>query len=139
MKLELECGHTIYLDHLQLTHVYAGILEGLPTPEENVQIVESSIEQARSLAWTDSVHLIQPVEKPIKVEGKYPFGTPAKLPPILCISAFHSLDPVSEKSGAYSALKVVWFQEEFQVPFPDEIVAQIQKLDWNELAEDKDY
>jgi hypothetical protein len=62
--------------------------------------------------------LIEPEQKPIAYEGRYPFGTPATMPPIACVARFDS-EPARDLTKNYSSLVIVWFQEHFSLAIED--------------------
>jgi hypothetical protein len=75
--------------------------------------------------------VIEPVQTPIKYDGRYPFGEPASLPAIACVADFTS----TGKSWEYrSSLTVIWFQAEYAFPLDVNVEAALLALDWDRLA-----
>jgi hypothetical protein len=98
------------------------------------------IAENQNTLYSSSPYLIQPVEKPIDLDGKpYPFGTPASLPNITCIGRFASLQPVRNKNKDFSELIVIWYQDEFAFPIDPIVVKELQLLDWERFADDFEY
>ena len=133
-KLTLASGRTIWLDSLRQWHVYSGLLEGLPTREMNDEQVEHMRADARERTGHEP-HLIAPVQTAIAYEGRYPFGEPARLPPIACEAAFESAgkDPLH-----FAQLTVIWFQDDYAFPLSPEAEAAIVSLDWDRLADEQE-
>jgi hypothetical protein len=84
-------------------------------------------------------YLIPPIETPIEIDRKYPFGTPASIPGITCIAQFDSFDPARDKSMDASTLPIVWFQSDFAFPIEDSILEHIRLLNWEKYASDFQY
>ncbi|APR82099.1 Hypothetical protein A7982_07448 [Minicystis rosea] len=134
-KLDLSCGRTVHLEWLQQWSVYAGLLEGLPTRERN----DADIEQWRADARRKDEHepfLITPNQRPIEYDGHYPLGEPAALPAIGCIARFCSYEPARDPDKDYSALTVIWFQDDYAFPLSEEAEQAIRNLDWEKWARD---
>ena len=83
----LSTGRSVGLQFLEQWQVYAGLLEGLPTKEGNDAELKRLVEKTSRQDGHPPL-LITPVQEPIQYEGHYPFGEPAKLPPIACTGRF---------------------------------------------------
>ncbi len=105
MKVTLEgTQRIIALRELHQSRFHAGLMEGLPT------------------------------EQPIELSGRYPFGTPAKLPSIARVGDFYSAPIAHDPESDGSCLTIVWFQESFALPIDPEVLTASQRLDWDRLA-----
>lgn len=133
MRLQLESDIVIELIELHQSLEYEGLLEGLPTRERN----ESAI---RALVGELGVGtlVIQPTQEPIDFAGLYPFGEPAKLPPIRCIGRFTSRDHL-DPDADYSELTVLWWQQEFGLPSDEAVLLPLRRMDWARYAIDHTY
>jgi hypothetical protein len=136
--LTLPSGRTINLLELQQSYTYEGLLEGLPTAEANRGLLGR-------LPWKHRhggrpAHLIAPKEELLNYRDPsgepYAFGTPARLPPILCVARFESLQPAADQEAHASALAVVWFQNRFAFPIDEDVIKAIAAIDWEASAGD---
>ena len=130
----LASGRTIRLHSLDQRAVYAGLLEGLPTREMNARTIDAVIREARARTKQEPF-LIAPTQTRIEYEGRYPFGEPAALPGIECVADFVSSgkDPLR-----YTALTVIWFQDDYAFPLSAEAAATLTALDWNAHSTDQE-
>lgn len=136
------CDRTVYLQALQQTLSYAGLLEGLPTKEMNVRIIERVLKEPANQIYDVPPYLVPPTENPIDYKGygsRYPFGTPAQLPSVLCVACLESLNPTTDSTCYASGLVVIWFQNDFALPIEDEILHHLSQTDWNSHAGSFDY
>lgn len=137
-EFKLECGRTVRLVAIDQWGTYSGLLEGVPTKEMNERIVSRSLDQAKN-RWNQKPYLIPPIETPIDLARKYPFGTPASIPGITCLAHFDCFDAVVDHKMDASALTLVWFQTDFAFPIDDAVRADILMLDWDKNATDYCY
>ena len=137
-RFTLSSGRTISLESLRQWAVYAGLLEGLPTRQLNDAKLQRLVEDARRQDGHDPI-LITPVQRPIRYEGRYPFGEPAALPSIGCIGRFHSHEPARDPAKDCSDLTVIWFQDDYAFPLSGEAEQAIVAIDWTTLASDQEY
>ena len=132
-EIELNCGITMRLVALNQHYTYEGVLEGLPTTKKNAFEIETALEAA-SGHWGAKPHLIQPIETPIELDHKYPFGDPASIPSVVSLGRWRSRhQPDGEKFGC-TELSIVWFQPEFGIPSDDLTITELKNLDWISLA-----
>lgn len=137
-EIQLNSGHSIHLIRIDQWETYGGLLEGVPTKELNERIINRTIEGAKR-QWHFAPYLIQPLETPIKMDRDYPFGTPASIPDIICVTKFDCFDTVQDKNMDASTLSIIWFQAEFAFPIDEKVQTQIQSIDWNQYASDYQY
>lgn len=129
-KLALATGRIAYLSSLRQSNVYDGLLEGLPTREMNRETIDYYVEDARDRTGRQPF-LIEPVQTPIEYEGRYPFGEPAKLPPIVCVAELVS----SGRTPLYSShLTVIWFQDDYAFPIDTGAEATIRAIEWERVS-----
>jgi hypothetical protein len=135
-ELTLPSKRTIRQLELQQRRTYEGLLMGLPTAEGNRRLLASLPQQHRHYGCP--AHVIQPQEELLNGNGPsgepYPFGTPARLPPILCVGRFESHEPAADKSADGSGLVVVWFQGGFAFPIDEDAIKAIAAIDWDAHA-----
>ena len=134
----LSNGFTVRLESLEQWAVYAGLLEGLPTKQRNDAELKRLVDEAERRDGHPPF-LIIPVQEPIRYEGRYPFGEPARLPSIGCIGRFHSLEPARDSSKDCSDLTIIWFQNDYAFPLDLETERAIAAVDWKTLARDGEY
>lgn len=137
-EFHLQDGRRIRLTAIEQWGTYSGLLEGVPTMEMNQRLIRRAMEGARERFHFEP-YLIPPVEVPIELGRSYPFGTPASIPEITCVSCFDCFDTIRDKSMHGSLLPIVWFQADFAFPIEDAIEEQIRALDWKSLASDFGY
>ena len=137
MQLKLNSGRIVHLGELRQWQIYEWLWEGLPTKEMNRRTLERIVTENRGL-WGEPF-LIVPEEKSLEYqEGKrYPFGEPSALPGVCCVGRFRG-DYDAEKD-AYTALLVIWLQDEFAFPIDPNVMIQLQALEWEKLASDHEY
>ncbi len=139
-QIQLVSGRTIYLRSLRQWQIYAGLLNGLPTVEMNSRLIESLVSE-EGKRWGVEPHVLPPVVRPIEYRSgeKYPFGEPAALPEVGCVAYFTSLEPARDRGQDYSAMLIIWFQDEYALPIDPGVLNGIQALDWERLATDDRY
>jgi hypothetical protein len=137
-QLTLSTGRIVYLRFLQQWDVYANILEGLPTREQNDADLKALVDEARQRDGHDPI-LITPAQRPLEHDGPYPFGEPAALPAVGCLGRFHSNLPARDRSKDHSDLTIIWFQDEYAFPISPDVERAILAVDWDRLARDGNY
>jgi hypothetical protein len=137
-EIDLPSGRRLQLQELRQYWTYEGLLEGLPTTEQNETRLERLVSDPRNWFYPGGPYLIRPAEEPLEYRGErpYPFGTPSALPAVTCIGRFTSLDPARDQARDYSGLVIIWFQREFALPIDAAVVDQIRSLDWERHAAD---
>ena|SRR5688500_3240477 len=134
LELTLTSGRTIRLVSLRQWAVYAGLIEGLPTREQNDEDIADLCREARDRTGHEP-YLIKPTQQPIEYNGRYPFGEPAALPAICCVGEFVS----SGKDVLhYTQLTVIWFQEDYAFPLSADVEGALLAMDWNKLADEQE-
>jgi hypothetical protein len=134
-EITLKSGRNIQITNIRQSLTYGGLVEGLPTAETNRRMIERVL--LEKYTKSDKPLLIPPVEVPIEMDGQnYPFGKPAKLPYVLCVARLESIKAIKNPTFDFSALTVIWFQNEYAFPIEAEILTQIQDIDWDEYAFD---
>ncbi len=131
--IKLESGREIGLESLNQEKTYANLLEGLPRIPFNNHIIEGWRRRYES----SGLVVIEPVRKGDPNPKGQPdddiWGPVEFLPPIVCVGMFQS-EPVRNEREDFSLLNILWFQDTFALPIDPEVVAQIRKLDWENLA-----
>ena len=127
-KLNLPSGLLLQIDRLDQGLVYSGMLEGVPTVEQNKRIVEAMRQKALAQDSTEPF-VIEPEMRTISLSRPYPFGEPASIPPVGCTARL-STRVDGTKLGLLTA---IWFQDEYALPIVPTIVEQLDK-EWNRWA-----
>lgn len=136
MRLIVESNREVYIDGLFQWPTYAGLLEGLPTKKINKRIIERVESRALELCYMDKYFMIEPAEVLLDYPQKYLFGTPAKLPIITCVASLRHSNPINNMNERFSALVLIWFQNEYCFPIDYEIMSEIVKLPWSQYCGD---
>jgi uncharacterized protein (TIGR02996 family) len=139
--IRLRSGRTVSLRELRQFHVYEGVLLGLPTAQENQEIIERLLTDERNRPLGGEPYLIRPTETPIedRREGPYRYGKPVALPSIGCVGRFLSFQPARDSERQGSDLVVIWFQAEFALPIDPNVWEQLLGVDWDRHATDFDW
>jgi hypothetical protein len=138
--LKLHSGISIWLDSLQQSRTYGGLLVGFPRTESNDWHIEAVLHnEAQRNVHGARPHLIVPPRrdffcepgdmKPIRERGAGP--VPEWLPAVTCIGTFEGPSRLPQHSAT---LKVVWFQDEFALPILEPVLSELLRLDWDALA-----
>lgn len=131
IRLRLRTGVVIELVALhQVRHYINSRLEGLPTKEENERGIQSVVSTERKRLNREP-YLLEPPQIPLDfpLSEPYPFGTPARIPDILCVGDFQS-----GNIGFSSYLTVIWFQDHFALPISGDIIRAIKEIEWHKFA-----
>jgi hypothetical protein len=80
---------------------YAGLLEGYPTIELNARILAGFKQDAIGYFGLEEIYLIEPTQKKIEYEGRYPFGTPAMMPAITCVALLRHFSAVRDRKEGF--------------------------------------
>ena len=143
-EVTLNSGRDIYLDQLFQYRTYSGLVEGLPTPNYNENLIQRALEYSKTKLWCQYANpfLIVPIQIPIDLSDKqkdkyfkFRLEMPSKLPEMVSLASFESYQPARDKNAMGSILGIVWFQDTFGLP-TDEIVEQMKLIDWENLAYD---
>lgn len=139
--LELKTGRSLYLQSLDQSLVYEGLLAGPLTAELNRRCIDRLIEKARTHLGGAAPYLVPPFERPIEdPRPAFARRDPAvALPSVACIARFHSGTRASDPTKDYSELVVRWFQDEFALPIAPSVREHLRELDWDRYAFDYDY
>lgn len=110
-----------------------GIVEGGLRPEQNARQREKVLAIAKERCG-DPVAVVEPAVTPI---GGGQAARRERLPWMACVAHLTSapLDP----DGTESTLTVVWWQDAFTRPLPEEIERVVAAVDWERCASDQDW
>lgn len=132
-KLTLHDGTVIWMTVLNQSRTYEGLIEGAPTAQMNSSIMAAALSSAQA-SWKDAAQLIKPKEIPISLSRPYPFGKPARIPGVQCVSRWCSQFESRGELDGSAECTIVWYQTHFALPIDEAVVAQIQKLDWQTVS-----
>ena len=136
----LSSGHTVRVLELRQSRTYEGLLEGLPTTKSNARTLEYLVKAAAADYPRYGAPLLLPCKEtltPWEEPQPYPFGTPATLPGVICIARLGSLQ--AARDGDWSAMIVIWLQNDFAFPIAEPIMQRLIDIDWARLATDFEY
>ena len=112
---------------------YESLHQGLPTKSFNQKLIGKSQSVAKSLYPGQSIHMIQSELEPIASEGS--FSKIHLFPRYTCIARLYHPDPIHEMTKS-SCLVIVWMQESFAFPIDEDILMNIQQVNWDSIALD---
>jgi hypothetical protein len=140
-RIELSSGREVSVVELRQSLFYEGLIEGLPTREHNAAWLRALLADIAKEHRGARPLVVPPVERPlewaspeeVRLGRRYPFGTPAAWPPVVCqmrLKSRQAGDPLH-----YSELIVVWFQMEFAFPIEPSQLEAIRSADWESVAQ----
>jgi len=144
----LDCGRKITLDELVQSRTYWGMMLGSPNNKSNDRNIDRAIKLAANhlVGEMGTPHLIHPNRRNYRAEPGDMDDIQAKtsrviewLPHVRCIGVFTSFPPARDESKFQSCLTVVWYQDEYAMPFDEEVLKAIKSMNWNKLAADLDF
>jgi hypothetical protein len=128
MLIKLTSGETVSLDSLHFGHTYAGLLEGLPTPDMNAEILANAPSRMVTLWGPRTTHVIPPTTR--HERGRVIF------PDLIFFAWLTSNTPINPEFMA-SELVVVWFApEQPDVPLSTIVTEAVRDIPWASLAKD---
>lgn len=129
-QIVLETGRKIVLERYYKQVADLGVMEGLPSSEQNEWIREQFLKIVGGIfEWP--VHLLQSGARATP-------GGPA-LGAFACAGQFMSWQPVPGSRGMASALVVAWFQDEADLVMTEKIERQIIQVPWDRDARSFDW
>ncbi|MFD9451599.1 hypothetical protein ACFWBC_00570 [Streptomyces sp. NPDC059985] len=137
IHLSLRSGRTAAIADIRLTPTYGDMLEGYPFSRLNDMKLSALLHQATRAFPDHPVHVVPPLrELPDLPAGA--FGPVETLPPVAVIALLTSepVDPARDDVSFYSALAVVWLQDEPVIPSGATIDPALLVLPWTDLAQD---
>ncbi len=131
MFITLTSGETVLLDSLHFGRTYAGLMEGLPTPDLNAKLWADALTKMVPLWGERTTYIIPPITR--QIQGRTIF------PDLIFFAWLTSHTPINPDFMA-SELVVVWFApEQPDVPLSTVVTKAIRDIPWKSLAEDVDF
>ena len=131
MVIKLASGESISLNSFYSERTYAGLLEGLPTPEMNTKILARARSRMSALWGQHATHIIRPAARQEREHTIFPELT--------YFAWLTSCTPINPDVMA-SELVVVWFApEQTDVPLSTIVSEAIRDIPWARLAREIDY
>ncbi len=122
-EVKLKSGKIVTIERFEMTFTYDGLLLGKPDKELNNIIIQSIKDNHK-----DSIFLLILDDAFISEEQLKPF----------IFSATLTSKPIDKKND-FSALDKVWFGDDIKNLSISELVMNIKKFNWSELAQDFEY
>tara|TARA_Y100000815_G_C12973061_1_gene361197 strand:+ start:92 stop:517 length:426 start_codon:yes stop_codon:yes gene_type:complete len=138
-NLIIETNKNVTIKRIKQWHTYGGLLEGIPTDKLNERIINRTKKQAKEFSGMEEIYLIEPKQKPIDYDGKYPFGNPASLPGVTCIAELWHNDVFKNPDKMFSSLCIIWFQEDYAFPIEENILNSIKEIPFSKICGEFDY
>jgi hypothetical protein len=133
-KLITEGDKEVTIRAIKQWQIYSGLLEGMPTTRMNNQILKDVKEDAKKFCGFNEVYLIEPIQAPIQYDGKYPFGDPASLPPVVCIADLWHYTAFRDETKDFSSLGLIWFQNDYAFPIDEEVIKKIKQIPFSKIC-----
>jgi hypothetical protein len=122
---------TITSIHQEIT--YDGLLEGYPCEKLNNMILHNTEIKAKNLFFQDEIYMIKPVIK-VGEEEYGPFGKMMELPLVTCIAMLTCRKIFRDPDKHFSALTVIWFQDQYAFPIHENIIEKITAVPFKEVC-----
>jgi hypothetical protein len=132
--IQLSDGRLASVTEFFVLPANVGILEGGLRPEDNARQREKILKLVEERCGRP----IAVVEPPIVPLEGHPPGSGRERPPWMACVACLTSEPLDPDSTA-STLTVVWWQDTFTRPLPDEIERAVAPVDWARSARDYDF
>jgi hypothetical protein len=130
----LDSGRTVELVAIDQSHTYARLLVGVPTRGTNQRIMDGLVARFVDPGGYGVPLLLEPEERMAdEWATAAEDDAPAALPPITCVALCMS-GGLSGTGDIWSALRVIWFQDDFAFPIDGRVRSQIAALDWDAHA-----
>ncbi|MFK7984460.1 MAG: hypothetical protein AB8I08_00385 [Sandaracinaceae bacterium] len=117
---------------LSMRHVYADVIEGVPTRAINGRHIQNAKERAAQMHHAP-VHLVVPTQRPCGPPGQTGAPTRFTLPRTECIARLRG-SPISP-DAEFAELVVVWYQDTLTTEPPAEVAAHLRQVQWRALAQ----
>lgn len=117
--------------HQKIT--YNGLLEGYPCEKVNNMILHNTKIKARNLFSLDEIYIIQPIIKAVEEQH----GSLVKimeLPLVTCIATLMCRKVFRDQDKHFSALTVIWFQDQYAFPIQEDIIKEIITVPFKEIC-----
>jgi hypothetical protein len=124
---ELSTGRTIYLNEMLISYTYSGKLEGSISIRGNQKVLEYLKTRGMRL-WSSKPSVILQLDQRLSDIAQ-------ELPRFTFASLFWSA-PVRAKEKTASELVLIWLAPDIEPIFTENIVYQIQRLNWDDHAQD---
>jgi hypothetical protein len=131
---ELLTGRTIRLARLDQHWTYGGLLAGHPNREMNRHIMDQLIAPHNAPRGGPTPVLFEPIETTVEKSSDPSWTDAATLPAVTCVAEFMSGALADDPLGFASALRVIWFQDEFAFPIDPGVLVELAALDWEHQA-----
>jgi hypothetical protein len=131
-EIDLASGRLIGLRRFYQARTYSAALDGTPGKKLNSHLISILQAAVQRIFGNGPVHCIEPMIV------KDADGNDC-LPQIVCMGAFHCVNPTTGSPAHYSQLHMIWFQERMAPHISADNLDKIKKVDWDHLARDYDF
>lgn len=122
--------------HQEIT--YDGLLEGYPCEKVNTMILHNTKIKAGNLFFMDEIYMIEPFIK-VNRNQSGSFGKMMELPMVTCMATLMCREVFRDQDKHFSALTVIWFQDQYAFPIQEDILEKITAVPFKEVCGEFDY
>jgi hypothetical protein len=133
-RIKIIVDNDVEADLLRLYQgvTYEGLLEGYPNELWNGIIIKKAFSTAETLFGIKEAFLIQPMLK--EQEEYHGRRKYQEMPGVLCIGLLKSMSVFKNTKKDFSALAVIWFQDEFAMPVAGGILEKMKAIPYKEVC-----
>jgi hypothetical protein len=130
--LELADGSLAWIDEIDISHTYLGVLDGIPTADYVQTVIDNATAFARKRL---------PGPEPVVLQPRcFDPGSPHPIMPALRFVAQIASGKLLDPTACGSWLNFVWFAEiDDQKPLTAFVSEALERIDWDQQASSFDY
>lgn len=131
VSIQLNCGRCATIEGFHISTTYGGLLEGSPTSELNLEIIEHAKKSPSEYWGSDRATYLTPPTRSQHINSEY-------LPPYVCTAWLTSPTPI-DSNFMGSELVFIWFVHDAYSKPPSELLCDaVKHLNWEAVAKDFD-
>ena len=128
-------GIEVNITQIRQSLTYKSQLEGIPSPQDNLKIIEQAAQTLKSYTGLDEIFIIKPAMVPVPLDILMPYDqTKETLPKITCMIKVMHHQAWRDTEMDYSELGILWFQQEFAFPIDQEVLKQMADIPFKDVC-----